>query len=100
MFACLTDFRTGSFAIESPSAGFGIRVEWDASVLPHAWLWQECHASSGFPWYRRAYVVAIEPANVLPGDPTPACPTRGQAPLLPAGTSWTSDITLSITDLP
>ncbi|MFB6782378.1 aldose 1-epimerase [Streptomyces sp. NPDC056352] len=100
VFACLTDFRTGSFAIESPSAGFGIRVEWDASVLPHAWLWQECHASSGFPWYRRAYVVAIEPANVLPGDPSPACPTRGQAPLLPAGTSWTSDITLSITDLP
>ncbi|MGW1093686.1 DUF4432 family protein, partial [Streptomyces sp. NPDC002596] len=86
VFAYLTDLDAGWYTINSPSAGFGIRVEWDASVLPHAWLWQECHASSGFPWYRRAYV--------LPGDPSPACPTRGQAPLLPAGTSWTSDITL------
>lgn len=100
VFACLTDLDAGWYTINSPTAGFGIRLEWDTTVLPHAWLWQECHASSGFPWYRRAYVVAIEPANVLPGDPTPACPTRGQAPLLPAGTSWTSDITLSITDLP
>ncbi|HEY3481279.1 MAG TPA: aldose 1-epimerase, partial [Streptomyces sp.] len=63
-FACLTEFDAGWYTINSPTAGFGIRLAWDTAVLPHAWLWQECHASSGFPWYRRAYVVAIEPANV------------------------------------
>ncbi|WP_413754375.1 aldose 1-epimerase [Streptomyces sp. R-74717] len=99
VFACLTDFDAGWYTINSLTAGFGIRLAWDTTVLPHAWLWQECHASNGFPWYRRAYVVAIEPANVLPGAPSPACSARGQAPLLPAGTSWTSDIALSITDL-
>ncbi|GAA2741051.1 aldose 1-epimerase [Kitasatospora cinereorecta] len=100
VFACLTDFDSGWYAIDSPSVGFGIRVEWDPTVLPHAWLWQECHASSGFPWHRRAYVVAVEPANVLPGDPSPGCPGRGEAPLLPGGATWTSDVSLTVTDLP
>lgn len=99
VFACLTDFDAGWYRIDSPTAGFSIRVEWDPGVFPHAWLWQECHASPGFPWYRRAYVVAVEPANVLPGDPSPAGPTRGQAPLLPGGGTWTSDITLALTEL-
>jgi galactose mutarotase-like enzyme len=100
VFACLTDFDAAWYAIDSPTAGFGIRVDWDAAVLPHAWLWQECHASDGFPWHRRAYVVAIEPANVLPGDPSPTRPDRGYPPLLPGGATWTSDITLTVTQLP
>lgn len=100
VFACLTDFEAGWFAIDSPTAGFGIRLDWDASVLPHAWLWQECHASSGFPWYRRAYVVAVEPANVLPGDPSPGCPSRGITPQLSGCATWRSEITLTLTDLP
>ncbi|MFE1250786.1 aldose 1-epimerase [Streptomyces sp. NPDC058735] len=99
VFGCLTDFDAGWFTIDSPTAGFGIRVDWDADVLPHAWLWQECHASEGFPWYRLAYVVAIEPANVLPGDPSPAEPARGDAPLLPGGSTCTHNMMLSVQEL-
>ncbi|MEW9522120.1 DUF4432 family protein [Streptomyces tubercidicus] len=100
VFGCLTDFEVGWFGIDSPTAGFGIRVDWDRDVLPHAWLWQECHASEGFPWYRRAYVIAIEPANVLPGDPSPGEPERGNAPLLPGHSAWISGMTLSILKAP
>ncbi|MFI1092559.1 aldose 1-epimerase [Streptomyces sp. NPDC020917] len=100
VFACLTDFEAAWFTIDSPTAGFGIRFEWDADVLPHAWLWQECHAGDGFPWYRRAYVVAIEPANVLPGAPSPEEPARGRTPLLPGRTTWASDLTMSVRQLP
>lgn len=94
VFAALTDFESGWFAIDSPSAGFGIRMDWDAQVFPHAWFWQECHASTGFPWFRRAYVIAVEPANVLPGSPSAACPDRGQCPVLVAGGSWTTQMCL------
>ncbi len=97
LFGCLTDFDAGWFAIDSPTAGFGVRLDWDPVLLPHAWLWQECHAGDGFPWHRRAYVVAVEPANVLPGDPSPGCPDRGRAPLLPGFATWTSDIALTLT---
>ena len=96
VFGCLTDFDGGWYTIDSPTCGFGIRVDWDQEVLPHAWLWQECHASEGFPWYRRAYVVAIEPANVLPGEPSPAEPGRGDAPLLPGQEEWTATVSLGI----
>ncbi len=95
MFGCLTGFDAGWFAIDSPSAGFGVRLEWDAGVFPHAWFWQECRASDGFPWHRAAYVIAVEPANVIPGDPSPGCPVRGQAPQLAARQRWTSAITLA-----
>jgi hypothetical protein len=67
----LTDFDTGWFAIDSPSAGLTVRLEWDAALLPHAWLWQECNASTDSPWHGRAYVVGVEPANVVPGEPGP-----------------------------
>jgi galactose mutarotase-like enzyme len=99
-FGCLSDFAGGGwFAIESPTAGFGIRIEWDTEVFPHAWFWQECNASAGFPWHRRAYVIAVEPANVIPGDPSPGCPERGQAPILAGLATWTSAITLTRTSL-
>jgi hypothetical protein len=98
-FAALTDFDAGWFAIDSPTAGFGIRVEWDLACFPHAWFWQECNATKNFPWYRRAYVVAVEPANTLPGEPSPALPERGQAPLITGDETWTSTITFSRTAL-
>jgi galactose mutarotase-like enzyme len=91
VFACLTDFTDGWFAIDSPTAGFGLLVEWDPAVLPHAWFWQECHASPGFPWHRRAYVVAVEPANVLPG---------GEPPVLAPGAKWTADISVTVRRVP
>jgi Domain of unknown function (DUF4432) len=100
VFGCLSDFTGSWFEIDSPAAGFGIRVEWDAAVLPHAWFWQECHATGGFPWHRRAYVIAVEPANVLPGDPSPGCAERGRAPVLGGLATWTSTLTLTRTALP
>jgi hypothetical protein len=98
-FGCLTDFEAGWFSIDSPRAGFGIRMDWDTSVFPHAWFWQECNASDGYPWHRQAYVVAVEPANVIPGDPSRGCPARGIAPLLAPGQQWVSDLTFTRTPL-
>jgi hypothetical protein len=94
----LTDFDSGWCTITSPTAGFGIRLDWDATVFPHAWFWQECNASTGFPWFQRAYVIAIEPANVIHGEPSPGCEERGRTPLLGPGEEWLSDLSLSRID--
>ncbi|KRC59259.1 hypothetical protein ASE14_15975 [Agromyces sp. Root81] len=67
LFAALTDFESPEATFYSPNRGFGIRVAWDARVFPHAWLWMEANAGSGWPWFRRLYAIAVEPANVLPG---------------------------------
>jgi len=98
VFAALTDFDGGWFSITSPTAGFGVRLDWDPEVYPHAWFWQECRASSGFPWFRRAYTIAIEPANVLPGDGRIGHRQRGRsAPLRGGGTQSTQ---LHLTRIP
>lgn len=96
VFGALTDFAGEAwFSVSSPSAGFGVRVAWDAAVFPHAWFWQECHATAGFPWFRRAYVVAVEPANILPGEGRCGALRRGDTPLLAAGASWASELSMS-----
>ena len=96
VFGALTDFAGQAwYSISSPSVGFGIRMEWDAAVFPHAWFWQECHDSPSFPWFRRAYAVAVEPANILPGEGQSGDLRRGDTPLLAAGASWVSELSMS-----
>lgn len=94
MFAALTDFDEPWFAITNSRLGFGVGMAWNGSVLPHAWLWQESHASLGFPWFRRANAFAIEPANVLPGDGTIGSHRRGLAPVLEGDSELIADLTL------
>lgn len=92
VLAALTDFDRAWFAITSPTAGFGIGMAWDPTLLPHAWFWQECHSTVDFPWFRRAYVIAVEPANVLPGVGSIGGFQRGAAPVLDGGAEWVVEL--------
>ncbi|HEX5113576.1 MAG TPA: aldose 1-epimerase [Pseudonocardiaceae bacterium] len=94
VFAALTDFDRPGCTITSPTTGLAVELHWDAEVFPYAWFWQECHASAGYPWYRRAYVIAVEPANVLPGDGPVGPLRRGDSPLLAGGTAADTELTL------
>ena len=77
LFAALTDFAATEVTFCSPSRGIGIRLEWNREVLPHAWFWIEANAGAGWPWFQRMYSVAVEPANVLPGEGGSAAHPRG-----------------------
>ncbi|MCY4062497.1 MAG: aldose 1-epimerase [Chloroflexi bacterium] len=63
----LKEFETGWYSITNQQLGFGIGFSWDSDVFPYAWFWQELNSSPGFPFYRRSYVIAIEPASSIPG---------------------------------
>ncbi|ACQ79671.1 hypothetical protein Bcav_1413 [Beutenbergia cavernae DSM 12333] len=67
--AYLTDL-TGDAAtvtIANAELDLGVTLRWDPTTFPHAWLWQELHAHPGAPWWREAYVCAVEPASTIPG---------------------------------
>jgi hypothetical protein len=83
-----TDFAgdNGWFAVTSPNAGFGIGVAWNTDVHPHAWWWQEIHGTAEHPSFRRAYVIAVEPANVLTA-------AGFEPPVLAAHQQWSSAVT-------
>lgn len=95
IFACLTDFDQPYFALTNPELGFGVALRWSTEVFPHAWFWQEFHASPGFPWFRRAYAAAIEPANVIPGEGWIGGRERGGGAVLPGGGSSGAELTFS-----
>jgi hypothetical protein len=69
VFGWLEDFDEHWYAIDNPARGLSVRVEWDGSVLPYAWFWQELNHSNDYPWFRRARVQAIEPASTQTSGP-------------------------------
>jgi hypothetical protein len=98
LFAALTEFATPEVTFCSPTRGLAVRLEWDGSILPHAWFWIEANAGSGWPWFRRLYAIAVEPANVLPGEGgMPAYPRGGTGTRIAAGASVI--VTTSLTRL-
>lgn len=96
VFAALTDFDSPFAAIVNPRLGLGAGLRWSAACFPHAWLWQEVHATAGFPWFRRAYVVAVEPSSVLTGPPQDDAPWPGGGTLLDGGESRTAVVELVV----
>lgn len=72
----LTDLPSGWAALRRPA--IGVALAWDVNDFPHAWIWHEI-GSSGFPFYGRASLVAIEPASSWPGTGLATAIERGQA---------------------
>ncbi|GAB3434588.1 aldose 1-epimerase [Actinophytocola sediminis] len=92
--AYLTDFDgAGWFAISNPRLGLGVGMRWPTEVFGHAWLWQELRATPGYPWWREAYVCAIEPATTFPGQGVAAARDKG-ASLLRLGGEETRNVVL------
>jgi hypothetical protein len=67
VLAYLLEFTSGYFAITNPRLKLGVGLRWPLDVFDKAWLWQEVHSTMGWPWFGRAYVVAVEPASSVPG---------------------------------
>ena len=70
LFAYFQDFQGGHgwYGITNTKLGFGVGMTWPLEVFPYAWFWQELSASSGYPWYRAAHTMAIEPFTSYPGQ--------------------------------
>ncbi|MFF1632524.1 DUF4432 family protein [Leifsonia sp. NPDC058248] len=69
LFGWLGGFTRPFASIVNPHLGLGVRLDWDGELLPYAWVWQELNETASFPWYRRARVLAIEPASVPTSGP-------------------------------
>ena len=68
VLAYLGGFTSGFFAVTNPRLRLGFGLRWPLEMFDKAWLWQEVHSSSGWPWFRRAYVLAVEPASTIPAQ--------------------------------
>ncbi|MFV0428917.1 MAG: DUF4432 family protein [Arachnia sp.] len=102
LFAAFADLESAPSAIlASPRHGFAMKLEWTATSFPYAWFWIEANATSGWPWFRRLYAVAVEPANILPGEgPAGGYQRGGDGISIAAEAKFTTTTRLSRQDLP
>lgn len=64
----LAGFTDGWYEITGPDGAVGLRLGWDAQVLPYLWLWQESGDWTGYPWWGAARLVGLEPFSSYPTD--------------------------------
>jgi hypothetical protein len=88
----ITDLDHGWAALRRSEVG--VAMAWDARDFPHVWLWRE-HGSTGFPFYGRASLVAIEPACSWPGIGLAEARLRGQAIGLAPGAMRSTKMSLT-----
>jgi len=77
--------ETAWYEINRPDSSIGMRVEWDARVLPYLWYWQEFGATRDYPWYGRNYNIGLEPSSSYPTTGLPDAIANGSALLLAPG---------------
>jgi galactose mutarotase-like enzyme len=79
LLAYLGELEDGYFRLVNERLGLGVEVRWPLELFPHVWLWQELHGSPGYPWFRRAYAMAVEPHSTVPAGGPPALELAGGA---------------------
>lgn len=57
----------GHFSISSADNRVRASVDWDLSVQPYLWFWQQFGAWKDYPWWGTEYLVGIEPWTSAPG---------------------------------
>lgn len=63
----LTNFPEGRYEILNSDLGISFQVEWDLTVFPYVWYWQE-FGTQGYPWYGRNYNIGLEPFSSYPSS--------------------------------
>ena len=91
----LPSIGEGWAALRWPDEEIGIALSWDVTTFPHVWLWQE-RGSTGYPFYGRAALVAVEPQSAWPADGLDGAVERGQTLRLEPGQTRTAALTATL----
>lgn len=58
----------GRYEVINEKLGLGIRMDWDLSIFPYVWVWGMYCGNENYPWFGRAYTLAVELWSSMPGD--------------------------------
>ncbi len=95
--AYLTDFDGPAwYAITNVARRVGFAMRWDGALFRYLWLWQELGGATGFPWWGRAYAVALEPWTSYPTLGLPEAVARGAQLVLQPGQAVATRLTATI----
>ncbi|MGQ9662218.1 MAG: DUF4432 family protein [Kiritimatiellia bacterium] len=63
----LDSLAAGWCALLNPVERIAAILSWDLDVFRYVWIWREANKAKGYPYFGRAYAVALEPFSSLPG---------------------------------
>jgi galactose mutarotase-like enzyme len=85
------------YALVNHHLGVGVGLAWSAEVFRYLWFWQEMYGSSGFPFYKRTYTMALEPWSSIPGQGLVNVMNSTKSHLtLEAGASLAAELTVGL----
>jgi galactose mutarotase-like enzyme len=93
----LGGFDRGWYALELTD-GLLATMCWSAEDFPYLWLWQECHAPGGYPWFGEHHIVGIEPWTSYPASGLLEAIASGCAPRLAAGERRETTLSIGVVD--
>lgn len=91
----IEELTAGWCAIRNPGNGLGAGLSWDIADFPNLWFWQEI-GGTGFPWFGRAAITALEPATQSPSHGLEAAIAAGTARHLPPNGRASAKLTFTL----
>lgn len=91
----LKDLSAAWYAVLDPEKKLGIGLAWSQEVFPYLWFWLVYGKAPGYPWYDRAYVIALEPWSSIPNNLDQAI-QQGSQIRLEGGGSRTVSLTATV----
>lgn len=82
----LTDLAEPWYAITNRARKVGFGMAFDGGVFRHLWCWQNLGGETGWPFWGRCYVMAIEPFSSIPAILTNAIEAGTQLVIEPGET--------------
>lgn len=64
----ISEFNHASYQIKNNSKNICFGMEWDKEIFPYIWMWAVYGGGLEYPWFGRAYTLALEPWSSIPGD--------------------------------
>jgi galactose mutarotase-like enzyme len=64
----VSNFKHAGYEIKNYRNNIGFGMEWDQRIFPHIWMWAVYGGGLSYPWFGRAYTLALEPWSSIPGD--------------------------------
>jgi hypothetical protein len=86
----LKDLQAGWFALVDEQKKVGFGLSWPVDVFPYIWFWMVYGKAPGYPWWNRAYCVALEPWTSIPNDLNKAIENGTQSSLKGGGSKVVS----------
>jgi len=91
----LIGLEEGAYELINEKLGLGFQMEWDLNKYPYLWIWGMYCGHDSFPWYGRAYTMAVEPWSSIPANYDVAL-ANGCVHRLNAGESTETEITVTV----